>query len=1232
MQSFTLILVIVAAAASAKVHPRFGRSTKQECKNADKIESGIRVAYSGTANKPEARKHQALTILNWYKEWLNSYSNRQSFKAQDGAMVGFMWVGSMVQNSGFGNNVVTDFIQEINTQGMPEEIYYEFIHQNSMQSFGIILTMKGSDRAQKAVRLWSAGQSYQEQSGSKSSNKLAICYLAYGSRKPEANDNEAGPCDFSRLSQGSSPSGNVGEYLKAFNPGSDFSKSMPGQPYCYSEGSSPDFRRRKNDNGTCATYYIRKGDTCGALMAKYSPLKQEEIEIFNKNTYGWKGCNALQVNQPICVSEGKPPRPVPNPKAQCGPLAPGDLYDTECPNKACCSDFGFCGISSEFCEQKTAKGAPGTRGCYSNCGMGMLPTKKASSFNKVAYWLDTDGALYTDITKVEDYDVVQYAFATINDNDMSIGVGNGFERFSTISPKKVITFGGWEFSTSPSTYNILRKAVSDEHRDKFAKNVVDFMHTHGLDGVDFDWEYPEAPDIPDIPPGVKGDSERYVKLLKAIKDLDGSKSVSVAIPASYWYLKLFPLAKLNSVVDYFIFMNYDYVGQWDYGKPHTGIGCQNDRSLTEEAIKMIVKAGVDTTKVYGGSANYGRTFKLVDKNCKKYSCPFAGPAAATMAGEITNTKGFLSIGEINKSTFSDTNFNETSKCFYGVYNNNEDWVAWMKESDIKYTEEWYKNEVGLGGSVSWVLNYYKTEFSESPDNINCYYNNTISCEGKNMYTHGEISHKRELGMNGIYSLNRIFGTTNDLILMARRLQAYLYKLSEIKGVVASAATKAYVKAFRSSSEKLFDRMEKHFYECSQEERNDLIAMAFLLIPNFDLIRSKDFDRAMQWIDQSSTFVNRFEKITKESLTKASVKYRDRYVPAQAMMFNSMKITSPRLFRQVISADSPEVVLLDTGIYYGAQELTEHPTYLNEMSASSSEVESEDNASDDPDFLPDSHLGNAFEINDGLTPEEYRAMAFDQIPNGPVSYSLHRICSHQAILSTFRECVRRLESIRYSSSTINAVRSANEQRELGTTTAPLYVVNMAGGSTGVACNALLYLLSEDARSHMTRGGLVYLTRADPQRKKRSFSNKYATCISPDKKQKDEFPPASTKEGVKWTGEYRLHTARVACVEAADNSKEGSNLNRFYQGNPPNPEKDTDESQVDWTGIIPNQGRPSSRRRSEVKKGHKFYVAVNIGLDVDCSDHISIPKIREGHEWKSRKDGCRIKDKSKDHDEL
>jgi GH18 family chitinase len=118
----------------------------------------------------------------------------------------------------------------------------------------------------------------------------------------------------------------------------------------------------------------------------------------------------------------------------------------------------------------------------------------------------------------------------------------------------------------PSTNHIIRNGVKPENRDTFAANIVNFVHDNNLDGVDFDWEYPGATDIDGSEPGTPDDGPNYLEFLKILRDTLGKgKTLSFAAPASFWYLKSFPIKEMAQVVDYIVYMTYDLHGQWDVG-------------------------------------------------------------------------------------------------------------------------------------------------------------------------------------------------------------------------------------------------------------------------------------------------------------------------------------------------------------------------------------------------------------------------------------------------------------------------------------------------------------------------------------------------------------------------------------------------------------------------------------------------------------------------------------------
>jgi GH18 family chitinase len=96
-----------------------------------------------------------------------------------------------------------------------------------------------------------------------------------------------------------------------------------------------------------------------------------------------------------------------------------------------------------------------------------------------------------------------------------------------------------------------------------ATKIANFIIKNDLEGVDIDWEYPGAPDIPGIPPAEKDEGKKYLAFLAVLRNLLKGRSLSIAAPSSYWYLKQFPIKDIAKVLDYMVYMAYDLHSQWD---------------------------------------------------------------------------------------------------------------------------------------------------------------------------------------------------------------------------------------------------------------------------------------------------------------------------------------------------------------------------------------------------------------------------------------------------------------------------------------------------------------------------------------------------------------------------------------------------------------------------------------------------------------------------------------------
>ncbi|KAL4886083.1 chitinase [Aspergillus karnatakaensis] len=532
-----------------------------------------------------------------------------------------------------------------------------------------------------------------------------------------------------------------------FNPGPNFCSTLKAKQHvCCSSGDLPDFRPQPNDDGSCHAYQAQADDNCDSLSAEYG-LTMEDLEDFNQDTWGWNGCDPLYKDTVMCLSKGTPPFPAPIANAVCGLQRPGSKPPTDgsdiaelnpCPLNACCNIWGQCGITQDFCID-TSTGPPGTAapdtyGCISNCGLDVVKGSGSGEI-RIGYYEGyclSRKCLYQDASQIDgSYTHLHFGFGTLTP-DYQVEVGDvlstyQFHQFKKIKgPKRILSFGGWEFSNSDATYKIFRTGVRPENRLQMATNIANFIKEHDLDGVDIDWEYPGAPDLPEYDPGTLDEGPNYLAFLVVLKNLlPPGKSISIAAPSSYWYLKQFPIKGLSRILDYIVYMTYDLHGQWDAHNSNSQEGCETGNCLrsqvnlteTKQSLAMITKAGVPGEKVVVGVNSYGRSFKMATAGCWGPDCQFTGDRLTSHAlkGKCTDTAGYLADAEIAE-ILSDSSrvvrsfVDPSSHSDILVYDNDE-WVGYMS-SVTKRTRTNLYASWGLGGTSDWATDLQ--EYHEPP--------------------------------------------------------------------------------------------------------------------------------------------------------------------------------------------------------------------------------------------------------------------------------------------------------------------------------------------------------------------------------------------------------------------------------------------------------------------------------------------------------------------------------------
>ncbi|KAJ6052520.1 glycosyl hydrolases family 18-domain-containing protein [Penicillium canescens] len=387
-----------------------------------------------------------------------------------------------------------------------------------------------------------------------------------------------------------------------------------------------------------------------------------------------------------------------------------------CPLNVCCSPYGFCGTTSEFCD----KG----KGCQSGCDQ---PSSNATGSNVqqriIGYyeaWQSQKSCIGMNVDQVpvEDLTHINYAFAVIEPDTYKVGpmpkadesTLSDFTALKERNPNVVVgvSIGGWDFNNNHTdTQGVFADIVSSsDKRQKFVDELMKFMKHYAFDAVDLDWEYPGAPDRQPPKTNTTGNTEGYVKLVQDIRkafDAEDKKyELSFTTPTSYWYLRWFDIKEMSKAADYVNVMSYDLHGVWDADDP-IGSHVLAHTNLTEikQAMDLLWRNEVPAQKVNFGLAFYSRTFQLEDKDCWHPGCDFKGGG---MEGPCTKNSGTLSYRELTDIMVSkDVNATYDEEAAVKYFKWNEDqWASYDDQQTFQQKIE-YANDQGLGGLLIWSL-------------------------------------------------------------------------------------------------------------------------------------------------------------------------------------------------------------------------------------------------------------------------------------------------------------------------------------------------------------------------------------------------------------------------------------------------------------------------------------------------------------------------------------------------
>ncbi|ESK89422.1 class v [Moniliophthora roreri MCA 2997] len=393
-------------------------------------------------------------------------------------------------------------------------------------------------------------------------------------------------------------------------------------------------------------------------------------------------------------------------KSDCDPgWGPQWSAHEKCPLNVCCSKFGFCGTTEEFCGSNTVK--------RPSCSGNSATNRVVGYYEGWSTTRACDG-MFPENIPLGTYTHLNYAFAFVDPKTFAVApmaeldkeLYPRFTALKQVNPglETWISIGGWSMNDpdQPTATTFSDLAGSADAQRRFFSSLIQFMGTYGFDGVDIDWEYPVAPERS----GKPADYANYISFLKNLKNALGSSGhkygLTLTIPSSYWYMQHFDIVQMASIIDWFNVMSYDLHGTWDSTNPYIGPVINAHTNITEitNTLDLLWRNNIDPKQVVLGLGFYGRSFTLSDPSCAHAGCPFS---AGGNPGRCTASAGTLSYSEIQDviAAGAKVTLDNDAKVKNVVWDTNQ-WVSYDDEETLKMKLD-YANGLCLGGVMVWAV-------------------------------------------------------------------------------------------------------------------------------------------------------------------------------------------------------------------------------------------------------------------------------------------------------------------------------------------------------------------------------------------------------------------------------------------------------------------------------------------------------------------------------------------------
>ncbi|KXN74017.1 carbohydrate-binding module family 19 protein [Conidiobolus coronatus NRRL 28638] len=355
----------------------------------------------------------------------------------------------------------------------------------------------------------------------------------------------------------------------------------------------------------------------------------------------------------------------------------------------------------------------------------------------IGYWTDwTTGQYPTSAVPWDLLTHVNYAFGLFTDQDWKIKIDSPQSLKELVAKSKptgtkiLISIGGWTGSKYFSPM-----VASAANRATFIKNTLDFVKEYGIDGVDFDWEYPGREGAPGniISPQ---DSANYLIFLKELKAaLPSNILITCAVRVQPFDGPNGPLKDVSAFAQYFDLINlmaYDLNGPWSsVTGPVGGLDYEPGKATpfsVRQAVTDWGNAGIPKNKLVVGVPFYGYALGVstdMSQSDSQYAQVTNNNLPSYAYNQLFSNNILSSPLEANTNNGWIRKFDKITKTPWLFNKNSKTFIAYEDPLSLTHKTEFVRCN-GYRGAMLWALNNdYNSILLKALQNVH----NTGACNG-----------------------------------------------------------------------------------------------------------------------------------------------------------------------------------------------------------------------------------------------------------------------------------------------------------------------------------------------------------------------------------------------------------------------------------------------------------------------------------------------------------------------